>query len=82
MDVILWLVEPGSYIGPGEQHIARQLEKVTAPVILVINKIDTVKREAVLEYIDAYRKLYDFAEIIPASALRGEKPGCDRRYDL
>ncbi len=72
VDVILWLVEPGSYIGPGEQHIARQLEKVTAPVILVINKIDTVKREAVLEYIDAYRKLYDFAEIIPASALRGE----------
>lgn len=38
----------------------------------MINKIDTVKREAVLEYIDAYRKLYDFAEIIPASALRGE----------
>ena len=72
VDVILWLVEPGSYIGPGEQHIAKELEKVTAPVILVINKIDTVKREAVMEYIDAYRKLYDFAEIIPASALRGE----------
>lgn len=72
VDVILWLVEPGTYIGPGEQHIIEQLKKVTAPVILVINKIDTVKKDAVLEYIDAYSKAFDFAEIIPASALRGE----------
>ncbi len=72
VDVILWLVEPSTFIGAGEQHIAKQLQKVTVPVILVINKIDTVKKEEVLTFIDAYRKIYDFAEIIPASALRGE----------
>lgn len=72
VDVILWLVEPSSYIGAGDQHIARQLQKVGTPVVLIINKIDTVKKEEVLTFIDAYRKLYDFADIIPASALRAQ----------
>lgn len=71
VDVILWLVEPTNYIGAGEQHIIRQLEKANLPVILIINKIDTVEKEKVLEYIDTYRKVFDFDEIIPASALRG-----------
>lgn len=72
VDVILWLVEPSTFIGAGERHIAEQLAKTKLPVILVINKVDTVKKEDVLAYIDAYRKLYDFDEIIPASALRGQ----------
>ena len=72
VDVILWLVEPSNFIGAGEQHIIRQLKKTKTPVILVINKVDTVAREKVLEFIDTYRKVYDFAEIIPASALRGQ----------
>ncbi len=72
VDVILWLVEPTTFIGAGERHIAEQLKKVTIPVILIINKIDTVKREEILEFIDTYRKIYDFAEIIPASALHGD----------
>lgn len=72
VDVILWLVEPSTFIGAGERHIAEQLAKAKLPVILVINKVDTVKKEDVLAYIDAYRKLYDFDEIIPASALRGQ----------
>ncbi len=71
VDVILWLVEPSNYIGAGEQHIIKQLEKANLPVILIINKIDTVEKEKVLEYIDTYRKVYDFDEIIPVSALRG-----------
>ena len=70
VDVILWLVEPSTFIGAGEQHILKQLRKTKTPVILIINKVDTVEREKVLSYIDAYRKEYDFAEIIPASALR------------
>ena len=71
VDVILWLVEPSNFIGAGEQHIIGQLKKVRTPVILVINKVDTVEREKILEFIDTYRKVYDFAEIVPASALRG-----------
>ena len=72
VDVVLWLVEPSNFIGAGEQHIIEKLQKVTTPVILVINKVDTVDREKVFEYIDTYRKVYDFAEIIPLSALRGQ----------
>ncbi|MBR3644794.1 MAG: GTPase Era [Lachnospiraceae bacterium] len=72
VDVILWLVEPDTFIGAGEQHIATQLKDINVPVILVINKTDTVKKDDVLKFIDAYRKLMDFDEIIPASALRGQ----------
>ncbi|MGN0382899.1 MAG: GTPase Era [Eubacterium sp.] len=71
VDVILWLVEPTTFIGAGEQHIANQLKNIKTPVILVINKMDTVKKEEVLKFMDAYRKIYDFAEIVPTSALRG-----------
>ena len=70
VDVILWLVEPSTFIGAGEQHIIKQLKKTKTPVILIINKVDTVERQKILEYIDAYRKVFDFAEIVPASALR------------
>lgn len=72
VDVILWLVEPSDFIGAGERHIADQLKKVTTPVILVINKIDTVKKEELLPFIDAYQKIYDFHEIVPVSALNGD----------
>lgn len=72
VDVILWLVEPSNFIGAGERHIIEQLKKVRTPVILVINKTDTVKREAVLEFIDTYRRELDFQEIVPVSALRGD----------
>ena len=72
VDVILWLVEPSNFIGAGEQHIIRQLEKTKTPVILVINKVDMTDRDKILEFIDTYRRVYDFAEIVPASALRGQ----------
>ena len=72
VDVVLWLVEPTTFIGAGEKHIAEQLGKVKTPVILVINKVDMVKKEEILTFIDAYRKIYDFAEIVPVSARSGE----------
>ena len=72
VDVVLWLVEPTTFIGAGEKHIADQLRKVTTPVILVINKVDMVKKEDVLPAIAAYKDLYDFAEIVPVSARSGE----------
>lgn len=70
-DVILWLVEPTTFIGAGERHIAEQLKKTDTPVILIINKVDTVKKEEILLFIDTYHKIYDFSEIIPVSALKG-----------
>ena len=73
VDLILWLVEPTDYIGAGEQHIIEMLKNTKTPVILVINKLDTLsERDQMLTYIDTYRKVYDFAEIVPASALRGQ----------
>ena len=72
VDVILWLVEPTTYIGAGEQHIAEQLRNVKTPVILVINKIDTVEKKELLKFIDAYKDIVNFAEIVPVSALKGE----------
>lgn len=71
-DVILWLVEPTNYIGAGEQYIIEKLKACGTPVILVINKIDTIKKEEILEFIATYSKQMDFAEVIPVSALRGE----------
>lgn len=72
VDVVLWLVEPSTFIGAGERHIIDQLGHVKTPVVLVINKTDMVKKEDVFLSIDAYRKEYDFAAIVPVSARSGE----------
>ena len=72
VDVILWLVEPTTFIGAGERHIVEQLKKTKTPVILIINKVDTVDKKEIIKYMDTYRKVYDFAEIIPVSALRAQ----------
>ena len=69
-DVILWLVEASDYIGTGEQHIAQQLKRTKLPVILVMTKVDKVEKKDLPGFIDAYRKILDFAEIVPVSALR------------
>ena len=71
VDLILWLVEPSTFIGAGERHIAEQLQGIKAPIILVINKTDTVKnQEDILTFINAYKDICNFAEIVPVSALR------------
>ena len=72
VDVILWLVEPSNFIGAGERHIIEQLQKIHVPVMLVINKIDTVKKEELFGFIDTYRKEMEFAEIVPVSALKND----------
>lgn len=71
VDVVLWLVEPTTYIGTGEKHIVAQLKNCRKPVILVINKVDTIKKEEILPFIAAYQKEMEFEEIIPVSALKG-----------
>lgn len=70
VDVILWIVEPTTFIGAGERYILEQLEKAHTPVILVVNKTDTVPEEEVFKAIDTYKEVYDFKEIVPVSALR------------
>ena len=72
VDVVLWLVEPTTFIGAGEQHIAAQLKTIKTPVVLVINKVDTVKKEEILKFIDAYKDICQFADIVPVSALKGQ----------
>ncbi len=81
VDVVLWLVEPTTFIGAGERHIAEQLSKIKTPVILVINKVDTLKKkEEILTFIDTYKNICPFAEIVPVSALR--KQNTDRLLDV
>ncbi|MDD6267311.1 MAG: GTPase Era [Clostridium sp.] len=70
MDVVLWLVEPTTYIGKGERAIIERLKTVHTPIILVINKIDIVEKQAVEAAMEAYRKEYSFDAVIPVSALR------------
>ncbi len=72
IDIVLWLIEPSTFIGAGDLHIAEILKKVKTPVFLIINKIDTVPKESILTFIDAYKEICNFAEIIPVSALKGE----------
>jgi GTP-binding protein Era len=71
VDVVLWLIEPCDYIGAGDKHIIERLEGLKTPVILIINKIDTIKKDEILKVIDTYRAAHDFVEIIPVSALKG-----------
>ena len=84
VDVVLWLVEPSSFIGAGEQYIIDQLRTCKKPVILVINKIDTVEKDKLLVYIDAYQKAMEFAEIVPVSAMKRDNidtlKSCIRKY--
>lgn len=70
VDVILWLVEPTTYIGAGERYIIDKLNQVKTPVILVINKIDTVDKQVVREAMETYKEVYNFKDIITVSALR------------
>ena len=69
-DIVMWLVEPTTFIGRGEQEIAKKLRQLKCPVFLIVNKTDTVKKEAVAECIKAYRQIADFNEVVAVSALR------------
>ena len=70
-DVVLWLVEPTNYIGKGEQYILSELRKINLPVILAMNKTDSVEKDQIPEFIETYSKEFDFAEIVPVSAKTG-----------
>jgi len=70
-DVILYLVEPSTYIGAGDEELIGMVKKAGPPAVLVINKVDTIKKDLLLPIIEAYRKKADFADIVPVSAKTG-----------
>ncbi len=72
VDVVLYLVEPSSFIGEMEKSIIEELKKCKKPVILVINKIDTVSADSLSKFEDAYKKEMDFARIVHVSALKAQ----------
>ena len=72
VDLVLWIVEASDYVGKSDSAIAADMKQIKVPVILVINKIDTKKRDELFAIIDTYRKLGDFAEIVPVSARNGD----------
>ncbi len=72
VDIILFLINPEDEIGPGDRHIMEQLKNTKTPVIMVLNKIDAVKRDKVAKTIENYSKEFKFKEVVPISAINGE----------
>ena len=68
VDAVLWLVESNTYVSAGEQHIAAMLKRTKLPILLVINKVDRIKKKDLLVCMEKYRKIGHFDEIIPVSA--------------
>lgn len=72
IDVILFLVDASSGFGKGDKFIINALKNIEVPVILILNKIDKMNDEQIISSINTYKDLYDFAEIIPISALKND----------
>ena len=72
VDLTLLVVEPIASVGTQEEMLLEQLKARKCPVILVINKIDTVEKESLLEIIATYSQAFSFASIIPISARTGD----------
>ncbi|MDR1664743.1 MAG: GTPase Era [Clostridiales bacterium] len=71
-DAVLFMVEPLRKIPEGDAAILERLRRVSSPVFLVINKVDTVDKPAILKVIDGYRHLYAFRDVVPISALKAD----------
>lgn len=69
VDILLFVIEPDKRIGRVDKSIIESIQSIKSPIFLIINKIDTVKKDDLLEIIDLYQKAYNFAEIIPVSAI-------------
>lgn len=70
VDLILFLITPDVEMGKGDAYILEQLKKENIPVFLVVNKIDENPREKVAQTLKNYSEIFDFAELIPISALK------------
>ncbi|WP_120465190.1 GTPase Era [Paenibacillus aceti] len=71
VEAVLFLIDAAEGLGGGDRFIIEKLKSVSTPVILVLNKIDRVQPEELLPLIEEYSKLYNFAEIVPISAMQG-----------
>ncbi|MCQ6273641.1 GTPase Era [Bacillus sp. V3B] len=71
VDVILFMVNAEEGYGRGEEFIIEKFQSVKTPIFLIINKIDRIHPDQLLAVIDSYKEKYQFAEIIPISALEG-----------
>ncbi len=72
IDVILFVVDASVHLGKGDAYISQMFKNITTPVILVLNKIDKLNDEQILNAINEYKDLYNFADIIPISALKDD----------
>jgi GTP-binding protein Era len=72
VDILLLVVDASVPYGKGDQFIIDKLSSVKKPVFLILNKIDKLSDEEILKKIDEYKNLYEFAEIIPVSALKND----------
>ena len=79
VDAVMLLVEPIANIGKQEEALIARIKEVNVPAVLVINKIDTVEKSALLEVMAAYSAACEFDSIIPISAKNGE--GLDELMD-
>ena len=80
IDCILFVVDAAAGLGKGDKFIIESLKHTSVPVILVLNKIDKLAREGILNSINTYKDLYEFADIIPISAIKNDN--IDRLIEL
>jgi len=72
VDAAMLVVEPIANIGPAEESLIAQIKAHHMPAVLVINKIDTVKKEELLNVIATYAAVHEFEAVVPISARTGE----------
>ena len=85
VDIILFLVDIEKGFGTGDKFVLNKIKEHDVPVFLLLNKVDKIKnKEVLLEKINELKELYDFSEIIPISALKGDNTDllikCIKKY--
>ena len=80
VDLVFFLVEATEGVGAGDRYVVERLKERAVPVVLVINKVDLVQKGRLLPLIDTYRRMHEFAEIVPVSALTGD--GVNRLVEI
>lgn len=70
VDVILFLIDASTEFGRGDEFVLNKIKEANKPIILVMNKIDKLTNQQILEKINQYKEIYEFADIVPVSALK------------